>query len=60
MRAHRVLPPQAIRVQLRDLKAALPLLGHEGFSAVIRFASAEEVDAARVITHDGAPAHGGV
>ncbi len=44
----RVLPPQAIRAQLRGLRESLPRLADEGFSAVWVLHSAEETEAASV------------
>ncbi|HEY3317336.1 MAG TPA: AAA family ATPase [Coriobacteriia bacterium] len=45
----RVLPQQAIRAHMRDLRESLPHLGEEGFSAVWTLRSVEEAESAEVV-----------
>jgi protein phosphatase len=47
-RAHRAVPPHAVRRQQRELRRWLPTLGDEGFEAVHVIGSEEAVDAATI------------
>lgn len=47
-RSERTVPFAAIRAQLKDLHASLPMLADEGFSAIHLLTSAEDADRAEV------------